>query len=90
MPGASPETLPVKVLNANWVPGGEGEDGRFEMMIVTEDDERHILSPSPASTTALLALANAGTILLWDATNTTLIATNVVGTWLRATGVTRA
>ena len=25
-------------MNANWAPGPEGGDGRFEVMIVTEDD----------------------------------------------------
>ena len=51
-------------------------------MIMTEDDERHIVAPSPAATA----------ILLWDPTNRTLIAANIVGTWLEETptGVTRA
>lgn len=90
MPGASKHTRPVKVLNANWVAAADGEDGRFEVMIVTEDDEVHTASPSPASMTALLALAAADTILLWDPTNRTLIGANIVGTWLRATGVAPA
>ena len=90
MPGASPQTQPVKVLNANWVAGPDGEDGRFELMIVTDDDQVHTVSPSPASVTALLALAAADTILLWDPTNRTLIAGNIVGTWLTTTGVARA
>lgn len=90
MPGASPETRQVKVLNANWAAGPDGGDGRFELLIITEDDERHVVAPSPAATTALLALARADTILLWDPTNRTLIAANIVGTWLEetATGVT--
>ena len=37
MPGASEQTSQVKVLNANWAAGADGEDGRFEMMIVTAD-----------------------------------------------------
>jgi hypothetical protein len=90
MPGASPQTQPVKVLNANWVAGPDGQDGRFELMIVTEDDQHHTVSPGPAAVTALLALAAADTILLWDPANRTLIAGNVVGTWLTTTGVTRA
>jgi hypothetical protein len=91
MPGASAETRPVKVVNANWVAGVDGEDGRFELMIVTDDDQQHTIVPSPASMTALLTLAGADTILLWDPTNRTLIAANVVGAWLQATatGVTR-
>ncbi|MEU7873107.1 hypothetical protein [Dactylosporangium sp. NPDC049140] len=89
MPGASAQTSPVKALNANWIAGPDGTDGRFELMIVTEDDQQHTICPSPASTTALLALAQADTILLWDPDNRTLIAANVVGTWLARTGATR-
>jgi len=33
MPGASEQTSQVKVLNANWTAGPDGEDGRFEVMI---------------------------------------------------------
>jgi hypothetical protein len=40
--------------------------------------------------TALLALAKADTILLWDPADQTLIAANIVGTWLAPTGVARA
>jgi hypothetical protein len=79
MPGASEQTRRVKVLNANWVPGAEGEDGRFEVMLVTDDDQHHTLVPSPAAMTALVALAQAETVLLWDPTNRTLIAANIVG-----------
>lgn len=90
MPGASEHTQQVKVLNANWTAAADGEDGRFDLMLVTQDGEQHTISPSPAAMTALLALARADTILLWDPDNRTLIAANVVGTWLTTTGVTRA
>ena len=92
MPGASEETRPVKVLNANWAAGPDGEDGRFELMLVTDDGQQHTMTPSPASMTALLTLAQADTILLWDPTNRTLIAANIIGTWLEETptGVARA
>lgn len=91
MPGASEQTRPVKVLNANWVAGPDGDDGQFEVMIVTDDDQHHTIAPSPAAMTTLLALAQANTILLWDPTNQTLIAANIVGTWLETTenGVSR-
>ena len=56
MPGASERTSQVKVLNANWTAGPDGEDGRFEVMIVTADGEKHTFSPSPAALTALLAI----------------------------------
>jgi hypothetical protein len=79
MPGASQQTRRVKILNANWAPGPEGGDGRFEVMIVTEDDQRHTAPASPASMTALVALAQADTVLAWDPENRTLIAANIVG-----------
>jgi hypothetical protein len=90
MPGASEQTSQVKVLNANWTPGLDGTDGQFEIMMVTADGQQHHAAPSPAAMTALLALAQADTILLWDPVNRTLIAANIVGTWLAPTGVTRA
>ena len=37
-------------MNANWIAGPLGSDGRFEILIVTEDDERHVMSPSPTAT----------------------------------------
>src|SRR6266566_4669758 len=82
MPGASQQTRRVKVLNANWTAGPDGEDGRFEVMLVTEDDQQHTIAPSPASMRALIALAQADTILLWDPADRTLIAANLVGSWL--------
>jgi hypothetical protein len=70
----------VKILNANWKGGSDGDDGRFEVMIVTEDDEQHFVQPSPAAMTALIALIQAGTVLVWDPADRTLIAANLVGT----------
>ena len=89
MPGASEQTSQVKVLNVNWAAGQDGQDGKWEVMIVTADGQEHTFAPSPASMTALLALAKAGVILLWDPAERTLIAANVVGTWLATTGLTR-
>jgi hypothetical protein len=83
MPGASEQTRRVTALNANWVAGLEGGDGQFEIMVVTEDDQRHTMAVSSASMTALVALTQADTVLLWDPTNRTLIAANLVGTWLQ-------
>jgi hypothetical protein len=90
MPGASEQTSQVKVLNANWAAGPAGDDGKFEAMIVTADGEQHTISPSPASMTALLTLAKTDAILLWDPTDRTLIAANIIGTWITPTGLTRA
>src|ERR1700756_2784251 len=41
MPGASEQTSQVKVLNLNWSAGQDGEDGRFEVMIVTRDGKHY-------------------------------------------------
>jgi hypothetical protein len=79
MPGASEQTRRVKVLNANWVAGEDGDDGRFEVLVITEDDQHHVLSPSPASMAVLLALAQQDVVLLWDPSDRTLIAANIVG-----------
>jgi len=66
MPGASEETRRVKILNANWAPDEAGGDGRFEILIVTEDDQRYTMPASPTSMTALVALATADTVMAWD------------------------
>jgi hypothetical protein len=89
MPGASAQTSHVTALNANWRAGADGEDGRFEVMIVTADGQQHTAAPSPASMIALLALAKADAIMLGDPADRTLIAANIVGTWLAPTGITR-
>ncbi len=83
MSGASAETRRVAFVNANWTLGPPDGDGTFALMVVTEDGERHTLEPSPA---ALVALAAAGTVLLWDPDGPTLIAANLVGEWLTADG----
>ena len=49
-------------------------------MIMTEDDEPYAIPISPASITAVVALATANTTLVWDPTNRTLIAAKIVGT----------
>ena len=79
MPGASEQTRPVKIVSANWAAGPDGDHGRFEVMMVTEDDQRHVAAPSPAAMTALIALTQADTVLLWDPADRTLIAANLVG-----------
>jgi predicted nucleic acid-binding Zn ribbon protein len=86
MPCASEQTRRVKIVNANWVAGADGDDGRFEIQIVTEDDQRHVAAPSPAAMTALIALTQAGTVLAWDPADRTMIAANIVGTmpWTQA------
>ena len=80
MPGASEETRRVKILNANWTPGEAGGDGRFEILILTDDDQRYTMPVSPSSMTALVALAKADTVMAWDPVNGSLIVANIIGT----------
>ena len=80
MPGASEQTQQVKIVNANWVPGPDGDHGRFEVLFVTEDDQRHVAAPSPEAMIALIALTQADTVLAWDPADRTLIVANLVGT----------
>lgn len=79
MPGASPQTRRVTNLNANWHPDDNG-DGRYEILIITDDGEHHPLPAGPATLTALATLAQADTTLAWDPTNHTLIVANIIGT----------
>jgi hypothetical protein len=82
MPGASQATQRVKILNANWVPDADGGagDGRFEILMITEDDERVAVPISPGAITALVSLAQAETVLAWDPENRVLIIANIIGT----------
>jgi hypothetical protein len=80
MPGASQNSRPVKILNANWNPSSADGAGAFEIMLITDDDQRHVAPASPAEVTALVALSQAGTVMVWDPEDSTLIVANVVGT----------
>lgn len=82
MAGASTSTRAVSVINANWAAGTEGGDGEFSFLIVTDDDERHVIEPSPAAAAALLALFASPAKLLWDPANRTVIAGGVRGSWI--------
>jgi hypothetical protein len=87
MPGASAQTSQVTVLNINWSPGADGGDGDFEVMIVTADEQQHAVKLSPAALTPLLAIAQSDAILLWDPEHRTLIAANIIGTWIAPAGL---
>ena len=82
MPGASAQTRRITAMNANWAPAEDHPDGRFELMLVTEDDEQHFVAPSPSTMNVLVGLTRTDAVLLWDPTNRTLIAGNIVGDWL--------
>ena len=80
MPGASQQTRRIKNLNANWHPGTDTDGERFELMLITDDDQQHFLPASAASMAAIIPLTQADTVLAWDPTNRVLIAANLVGT----------
>jgi len=71
----------VSVVNANWEAGPDQGDGVFGFMVVTDDQERHYLAPSPTAATAILAICASGAPLMWDPQARTLIAGGVVGSW---------
>jgi hypothetical protein len=75
-------------MNANWIAGADGDDGDFELMIVTGDHRHHVVAPSPAAMTALVALARADTVLVWDPADRRLIAANLRDTmpWTENSG----
>lgn len=82
MPGASRSTVRVTHVNANWAAGTDGGNGTFELLVVTEDEQRHTLTPSSAETAGLLAMIRISPVLLWDPENRTLIGANILGDWL--------
>ena len=82
MAGAGTNTRRVSFVNANWTAGGDGEDGEFALLLVTEDEERHTVSVSPAAFSALVQVVRDSPVLLWDPDAGTLIAANLLGEWL--------
>lgn len=79
MPGASEQTRRVTTVNANWVAGSNETPGRFAIMLITDDGERHFAPASATEMSALIALTQAPTTLLWDPADDTLIVANLVG-----------
>lgn len=80
MPGASERTQHVKTVSANWTAGGDGGDGKFSILLITDDDERHVISPSVGAAAALvLVTMQPQTVLMWDPDDSTLIAANLRG-----------
>ncbi len=79
MLGASDQTRRVKNLNANWIAGPDGADGRFEVGIISEDDQHYTLAPSPASMAALIAITQKHAVLAWDPAARTFMVANLVG-----------
>ena len=87
MPGASQQTRRIKNINANWSPDVDAPNGRFELQVITDDDERYEMTASPSSMTAMVGLAQANAVFAWDPTNRAVIAANIVGTmaWTQQT-----
>ena len=82
MVGASAETRRVTYVNANYTVG-RADVAAFELLVVTEDEERHTLQVPAAQMAPLLALTQAsGVVLLWDPAGPTLIAANLLGEWV--------
>ncbi|MBO0834672.1 MAG: hypothetical protein J2P28_04005 [Actinobacteria bacterium] len=79
MPGASERTRQVTTVNLNWITGADDAPGRFEVMLITDDGEQHFASASAGEMSALIALTQAPTVLLWDPADQTLIAANLRG-----------
>ena len=92
MSEADEDARRVKIVNAKWVAGGDGTDGSFQLMIVTSDDRQYFVTPSPAAMSALIALTQATTVLVWDPSDRTLFAANLRGTmpWTAETGTAEA
>lgn len=85
MAGASDLTERVRYVNANWTPGDAGAVGAFELLVVCESGARHSMPMAAAEAAAVVALTQAGNVLLFDAESRTLIVANVVGEWIQAT-----
>lgn len=80
MPGASQRTRHVKTVNANWSAGDEGDDGKFAILLITDDDERHVINASADAMVALVAITTQPqAVLMWDPEDSTLIAANLRG-----------
>ena len=79
MSGASDRTRRVSFVNGNWTPGASPS---FELLIVTEDEQRHSHVVPVDQVAGVMALVNSAGVLLWDPDGPTLIAANVVGEWL--------
>jgi len=69
----------VTTVNANWVASRSEAEGRFEILFITDDGERHAAAASATEMCALIALTQAPTTLLWDPADETLIIANLVG-----------
>lgn len=82
MTGASKHTVRIDYINANWSAGAEPESA-FELLIVTEDDQRHSLPISTDQLATLGPLLHPDRVLLFDPEGPTIIIGNLVGQWFQ-------
>jgi hypothetical protein len=81
--GASETTERVAYVNGNWTAGSDGENGSFELLIVTEGETRHALRVTSEDMGGVVALIRTSNVLLWDPQARTLIAANLAGEWIQ-------
>jgi hypothetical protein len=75
----------VAYVNANWT-AGRADHAAFELMVVTQDEERHALPVPAAQLGALVAMTQVpDVVLLWDPEGQTLVVANLLGEWLPPT-----
>lgn len=82
MSGASKKTVRIDYVNANWIAGAD-PGSSFELMVVTEDGERHCLPISAPDMAALSSLLATGGVFLFDPEGQTVIVGNLVGQWFQ-------
>ncbi len=83
MSATGSELQRVHYVNANWT--ATDENGRFSLLVVTEDGHRHELAVSAEAAGPLIEMTQASNALVWDTANETLIAANLVGQWIQET-----
>lgn len=72
----------VEYLNANWN-GSAAAGSAFELLVVTEGGERHVLPITAADLAALGSLLRPDLVLLFDPGDQTLIVANLIGQWIQ-------
>ncbi|MBO1756354.1 hypothetical protein [Allobranchiibius sp. CTAmp26] len=82
MAGSSNRTLRIDYVNANWNAEADAACA-FELLIVTEDGQRHSLPIAADHLTALGPLLRQDGVLLFDPEGQTIIVGNLVGEWFQ-------
>ncbi len=82
MTGASKHTARIDYINANWTAGATA-DSAFELLVVTEDGERHMMPIAADQLAAVGPLLRRDGVLLYDPEGQTVIVGNLVGEWFQ-------